>query len=1356
MAEESRDSNDGTSVRVAIRIRPQNARERIDMCQVCTFITPGEPQVTLGNDKCFTYDSVFNVDSTQEEIYDSTARGLIEGCFEGYNATIFAYGQTGSGKTFTMGTGFEPDILPEIVGIIPRAVAHLFNGIEKRRDDAIKNQLPPPDFKVHAEFMELYNEEIIDLLDTTRDPTEKGRKSHIKIHEDAFGGIYTVGVTTQVVTSLDDTMQCLKVGALSRTTASTNMNATSSRSHAIFTLHVKQHRVVREDQDGEEGEKETDTTEVMNEFETLTAKFHFVDLAGSERLKRTGATGDRMKEGISINSGLLALGNVISALGDKTKKGSHVPYRDSKLTRLLQDSLGGNSRTQMIACVSPCDRDFMETLSTLKYANRARNIRNKVSVNQDKTSKQIAALRQEIILLQEELMEYKTGKRTMDADGSEALNDLVTENAMIQTDNKNLRARIKALQETIEHLQARNTQLLADKAILDFQNISGDAPSDEVTSLVKGYIHEIEELRTRLTESEAMCETIKRTASHSRTPTRASPSSSNIFDYGHTSRISGTFSPDNNLNAVIEEAKRDIAKAKKKVKRTKSTSESDKENVESKANKEADENEKVEDDEEDDVDDEDDNDEDDDDVDDDEDEEVSSDSDSEEKGNEIISEELANITCDINIKEQLIEKLESSQKQMNAMKQHYEEKLKSLSQRIKDTEKERDQVLQSLEKDHSSEKVAKVRDEFKKKLNDLQSDLKKMSAATKEHAKLVKNNTSYQMQLKTATKELSDMKKLKVKLMKQMKEEAQKSKQAEMRNQREVMGLKREQRKKEGRIKSLEIENRQKEIVLRRKQEEMLAMRRKEQQRPMSAKAAGRIGSYDRPLTRPVDPISRRRRKGEFSAKAAKQKWDTLEKNVIKTVSRKQTLIAIEKDMDLWLKRRDELIKKTEKRKATRDNALKMGNKTPEDMRVLDEQISSLQMQVNDAQDRISDCQNEIMEMEESRDMEDLDPAPLLEKCNLQEAKYLIEHFMALAVNKGLACMQKENEVKEISANLHRFEVQNKFQYDLLQHIVVDSVHGEFDDSLLGADQGADQESDSTSTSRSSSPIDSDTYRMMEAQELLIGRGSLDNVARPNKGETKARRKTATTEDLLFCGGSEENIIPVLPIMPEEHEEMKQTNTNSLLPDKKPSLDSLLMPPPSRVKTLEKVSSDSNIPRNTRPTSVPVQKDQNAVKNDRGISPQYGSGRLSARQTPEPSPVLRRKNIPAVIQPTKTQTPSSVSGDAPKSNTSLFKRSRSLRMSKVEKQNKINKSATSPNEPSNQTTSPFRRSKSLRLSDSDRPPRINTISSSSISSSGSTSDAPLTPIPPERRNSFTLSTDQNANNFKWSQRQTSM
>ncbi|KAA0192843.1 Kinesin protein [Fasciolopsis buskii] len=240
------------------------------------------------------------------------------------------------------------------------------------------------------------------------------------------------------------------------------MNAQSSRSHAIFTLHIRQQRLVKydEEQNGTktedqfQGNQDSDApgADQVPEFETLTAKFHFVDLAGSERLKRTGATGDRAKEGISINRGLLALGNVISALGDKAKRGCHVPYRDSKLTRLLQDSLGGNSRTIMIACISPSDCDFLETLNTLKYANRARNIRNRVIMNQDKTSKQLATLRAQLMALQEELDEYKQGKRIANSEGPDGVSDLAHELEFWRAENDKLRLRIKALTVTIDTL----------------------------------------------------------------------------------------------------------------------------------------------------------------------------------------------------------------------------------------------------------------------------------------------------------------------------------------------------------------------------------------------------------------------------------------------------------------------------------------------------------------------------------------------------------------------------------------------------------------------------------------------------------------------------------------------------------------------------------------------------------------------------------------------------------------------------------------------------------------------------------------------------------------------------------------
>jgi hypothetical protein len=363
-------------------------------------------------------------------------------------------------------------------------------------------------------------------------------------------------------------LEILKLGAQVRTTGATNMNLTSSRSHAIFTLHVKQTRAnPRRNQSLNPNNNATESDFFSSlqanydsmrregsDLETLTAKFHFVDLAGSERLKRTGATGHRAKEGICINRGLLALGNVISALGDKDKRGCHVPYRDSKLTRLLQDSLGGNSRTLMIACISPSDRDFMETLNTLRYSNRARNIKNRVIVNQDKTSKQIAELKAEIEKLKYELGQYKSNtkssisatKTTLYAAKSESsshsiaktsstltivaathrnnsgyldnpngeefltqMEDLKQENGMLIQENQNMRMRIKAMQETLEHVRSQNVNLevanvnLSKRLELAIRNDPNGFMNDEEevisytgdSKLIEDYINQIEHLK---------------------------------------------------------------------------------------------------------------------------------------------------------------------------------------------------------------------------------------------------------------------------------------------------------------------------------------------------------------------------------------------------------------------------------------------------------------------------------------------------------------------------------------------------------------------------------------------------------------------------------------------------------------------------------------------------------------------------------------------------------------------------------------------------------------------------------------------------------------------------------------------
>jgi hypothetical protein len=228
---------------------------------------------------------------------------------------------------------------------------------------------------------------------------EKGnpQKKEISVREEKNGTISVQGLNEVTVKTRHEMANYLDIGSNARRTASTLMNLTSSRSHGIFTITIEQHPF-------EEAADGAPATQIAKPTEFIVAKFHFVDLAGSERAKKTGATGSVLKEGININKSLLALGNVISALTDETKKAGHIPYRDSKLTRILQDSLGGNSRTSMIACCSPAESNYDETLNTLRYASRARDIKNKPVINRDPASQQISELRVQVFELQKELI----------------------------------------------------------------------------------------------------------------------------------------------------------------------------------------------------------------------------------------------------------------------------------------------------------------------------------------------------------------------------------------------------------------------------------------------------------------------------------------------------------------------------------------------------------------------------------------------------------------------------------------------------------------------------------------------------------------------------------------------------------------------------------------------------------------------------------------------------------------------------------------------------------------------------------------------------------------------------------------
>ncbi|ORY34052.1 hypothetical protein BCR39DRAFT_556841 [Naematelia encephala] len=440
-----KDEMDARNVRVVLRIRPSDPDDnsvpprlrstlvhptsstdiRVDVDPATLAGHVGGFASTSKRHPTFSFDSVLTEESSQVDVYNATSADVVDEYLKGHNVTFLAYGQTSSGKSYTMGTTGEDadytgvDFNPR-TGLIPRTVQAIFEQAEEMR---LANG-PGSSWECRLSFLELYNEEIIDLL--------SGSGVAVTIREERDGRIIWAGVREIKVKTLIEVMQLLQQGSARRKTGETTMNATSSRSHAIFSLTLVQKkrvgiatsasqplasdtptRTLRRPSStiGFHGSRSPTPSGARHaippssfnsstkpglprpmsmlvsnnppdgDFVVVTSKFNMVDLAGSERLKRTAAQGDRMREGISINSGLLALGNVISTLCDPIKSRGHVPYRDSKLTRMLQDSIGGNALTTMIACVSGIEANITETLNTIKYASRARNIKNAAKIN---------------------------------------------------------------------------------------------------------------------------------------------------------------------------------------------------------------------------------------------------------------------------------------------------------------------------------------------------------------------------------------------------------------------------------------------------------------------------------------------------------------------------------------------------------------------------------------------------------------------------------------------------------------------------------------------------------------------------------------------------------------------------------------------------------------------------------------------------------------------------------------------------------------------------------------------------------------------------------------------------------------
>ena len=355
-------------VKVAIRVRPMNKREKEQNSRLCVQVDKDNNTVSVISDKneskTFPFDYVYPMETTQREVYDQVAFPIVDSIFQGYNGTIFAYGQTGCGKTFTM-MGIITD--PQLRGVIPNAFDHIF-GFIKTEGESRK-------FFLRCSFVEIYNEEVRDLLGN------KDKK--LDIREDPKKGTFLKDLTYVTIKNPADIDKSLDTGNKNRHVGATSMNDQSSRSHSLFTVYLEIE---------EKGEN--------NNSRIKSGKLNLVDLAGSERVGKTNATGQTFDEGKKINLSLTALGSVIDALSQNRK---YIPYKDSKLTRLLADSLGGNTKTVMFANISPASYNYDETLGTLRYASRAKLIKNAPVVNEDPKDALLRKYEEEIKALKEKL-----------------------------------------------------------------------------------------------------------------------------------------------------------------------------------------------------------------------------------------------------------------------------------------------------------------------------------------------------------------------------------------------------------------------------------------------------------------------------------------------------------------------------------------------------------------------------------------------------------------------------------------------------------------------------------------------------------------------------------------------------------------------------------------------------------------------------------------------------------------------------------------------------------------------------------------------------------------------------------------
>ncbi|XP_011304610.1 chromosome-associated kinesin KIF4 [Fopius arisanus] len=806
-------------LKVAVRVRPLISSEVDRGCQNCIRVIAGEPQIQLtGTDKAFTYNFVFNSDVEQDNVYDKAVKNMMHNIFKGYNVTILAYGQTGSGKTYSMGTN-NSSTIDSSSGIIPRAVQDIFSTISDRSADNWT-------YKVTVGFIELYNEQLYDLL------AGKSRKDSIVDIREDNNGIKIIGLTEQEVNSAEQVLKCLMAGSQGRATGATAMNSQSSRSHAIFTLTIFQ-------------QKNNDSNSAT------TSKFHLVDLAGSERHKKTQATGDRFKEGISINKGLLALGNVISNLGENA---AHIGYRDSKLTRLLQDSLGGNSITLMIACVSPADYNMEETLSTLRYADRAKKIKNKPIVNQDPKAAEINRLNALVKELKLSLIEK----------GDSGINcppehlELVEKNKVL---NKNLREISEQLRSNlIEFVGVHERAELAEtsreklgeeinKLLVDIEAAISEPNIEKVYVMLKNIQEKIIAIQDYQKKSDAE---IKHQISLEK-----NPNENEKEDEGEG------FCCSDSINSTLNESSLDEEHTEHTL-------------LQAARNK-----------------------------------------------------EVTNINRQLALKEELVAKLLSNSSQFV----DHAKELQDMENEIKVLQAEKEQLMKNLEEFQTNNASAKIAETRRKKVKELEKKITELTKKCVEQSRILKTKEKAVQQVKNLTQEIQQMKQMRVKLVRDMRKEAEKFQQYKALREREVHKLKDQDRKRKNQMERLQVLHNKQQNVMKRKMEEAYAMNKKLKETLALQKKI----------------------RGSREDKGKKSK-EYIEKFVNHEVAVIEEIIAAQNALDMQLKYREKIAQDLQQLKAT-------ARENPSDY--LARQINDLEEYLDLCTAKVNKLQQEIVASEQ-------------------------------------------------------------------------------------------------------------------------------------------------------------------------------------------------------------------------------------------------------------------------------------------------------------------------------------------------------------------------------------------------------